>query len=251
MRRVRMALGVFMGLMAAGTVRADDEARIKAVLDRALEAHGGRDRLTRFQGNTFTVQGKVQHSGQDVEFKGSWKSQLPECLRVDVQVPFMGIAFSYSQVFHGDSSWNGLNENVLEMAKPVRAEACEQAWAYNLARLTPLTDRDVQLVYLGERKVAGQAAVALAVRRRGRREVKLFFDSQTGLLLKTETKSRDLFDLDQEFVLETFYGDYRKVEGIPAAHKISMQRDGKPYMEMECREHKLAEALGDEVFARP
>jgi len=246
-----MTWSVVLGFVAMGVARGDDEARIKALLDKALEAHGGRDRLSRCQAATFTVDGKVQHSGQSVEFKGTWQALLPERLRIDVQVPFMGLQFKYSQVCAGDKSWNALNENVVELSKPARVEAIEMAWANNQARLTPLTDPGVQLRYLGESKVGEQAALGLAIQRRERREVKLFFDRQTGLLLKIETKSRDILDLEHEFVAETFFADYRKVDGMPAAHKITMRRDGKPFMEMECKEHKLAESLGDEVFARP
>jgi hypothetical protein len=238
-------------LTAGAAVRADDGARIKALLDKALEAHGGKERLLRLQGTTFKVEGKVQHSGQSVEFKGQWASQLPERLRVDVRVPFMGIEFKYAQVYDGDASWNSLNDNVIDLSKVARAEAVEQAWAYNLVRLPPLTGKEIRLGWLGESKVGKQAALGLSVRKAGRREVKLYFDRETGLLLETETKSRDLFDLDQEFLVETFLGDYRKIDGVPAPHKITMRRDGKPYMEMECQDVKRVAALEEAVFAKP
>jgi hypothetical protein len=250
MGRARMAVLVLLGLAAAAGARADEEAQIKALLDKVMEAHGGRDKVARHQAAKFSMQGKVQHSGETVEFKGSWAIQAPDRLRIDVEVPFMGISFKYTQVLDSDKSWNALNENALELSKAARAEACEQGWAYNVARLSAI-DQDVKLRWLGETKIAGRAALGLSVQRRHRREVKLFFDRQNGLLLKSETKSRDLLDLEQEFTVETFYSDYRKVNDIPAAHKITMQRDGKPYMEMECKEYTLADSLGDAVFARP
>jgi len=249
--KARMALIVWLSLVPAPVVWADDDARSKALLDKALQAHGGLDRLSQYRGASFRIQGKVRHSGEDVEFKGSWTSELPERLRMDVQVPFMGLQFNYSQVLDADKSWNALNENALDLSRQARAEACEQAWAYNVARLAPLSDRAIRFRWLGEGKVADRAVLGLGVQRRDRREVKLFFDKQNGLLLKSETRSRDLLDLDQEFVVETFYSDYRKVQGIAVAHKITMRRDGKPYMEMDCQDYKLAETLGDEAFVRP
>jgi hypothetical protein len=163
----------------------------------------------------------------------------------------MGLQFTYSQVLDADKSWNSLNNNALELSKPARAEACEQAWAYNLARLAPLTARELRFRWLGQSKVLQRPALGLSVQRPDRRVVKLFFDKENGLLLASQTKSRDLLDLEQEFLLEMFYSDYRKIEGISVAHKITMRRDGKPYMEMECQDYRFSESLDDEAFARP
>ncbi len=144
----RLVLGLCLGLLALPPARGDDEAQIKAVLDKAFQAHGGKDKLVRLKSHACTMQGKVQHSGQEVQFKGRWQTQAPDRLRIDVHVPFMGIEFKYAQVFHGAQSWNALNDNVLDLSKPARAEGLEQAWAYNLARLTPLVEPGVRLHYL-------------------------------------------------------------------------------------------------------
>jgi hypothetical protein len=77
--------------------------------------------------------------------------------------------------------------------------------------------------------------------------VNLYFDKATGLLLRTECLVKDLESSGRELVVETLYDDYRKVGGLPVAHK----RDGKPIFVSENSDVRLAEKLDDGTFEKP
>ena len=79
----------------------------------------------------------------------------------------------------------------------------------------------------------------------------LFFDKKTGLLLKTETRSKDPMAGDNEYTAETLYDDYKKVDGFPVAHKVTVKRDGKLFFASENSDVRLAEKLDDSTFEKP
>jgi hypothetical protein len=79
--------------------------------------------------------------------------------------------------------------------------------------------------------------------------VKLYFDKESGLLVKTESRVKD--DNGQEVTEETLLSDYRDVQGTRQAMKQTVRRDGQPYLECEITECRLAERLDAGVFARP
>jgi hypothetical protein len=55
----------------------------------------------------------------------------------------------------------------------------------------------------------------------------------------------------KEYMAETFYSDYKKVDGLLIAHKLLIKRDGNKYVDAEVTEVKVSEKLDDSVFAKP
>ena len=129
------------------------------------------------------------------------------------------------------------------------AEAKEEAYGEWVATLLPLMDKAFTLAPLGEIRVDQRPAAGVKVSRVGRRDVNLYFDKATGLLVKIEARVKD--DDGQEVTEETFLSDYRDVQGTKQAMKTTVKRDGKPYLESEVTECRLAEKLDDGVFAKP
>src|SRR5437763_162835 len=100
-------------------------------------------------------------------------------------------------------------------------------------------------------KVEGKDGVALRVEHKDHRDVSLHFDKKDGLLLKTETRAKNPMAGDKEFTAETLYADYKKVDDVPVAHKVTVKRDGKLFVESESSDVKVAEKLDDSNFDKP
>ena len=90
----------------------------------------------------------------------------------------------------------------------------------------------------------------MKVTRKGRRDIDLYFDKESGLLVKTETRVKDEGS-GQEVSEETFVTDYKEVQGVKQATRFTINRDGKPFMEGEATDIGLAEKLDASVFAKP
>ena len=250
---MRELLGVWCvaGLLAGGAARADDAAEVKAVLDKAIAAHGGADHLAKDKAVTMQIKGKVYAVGDGVDFSGDIASQLPDRMRFEMSLTVMGTNLKIKTVVKGDKGWVALNDTVTEMSKEQVAGPREQMHVAAVTRLVALRDKAYKLSPLGEAKVEGKDAVGVRVEHKDRRDVSLYFDKKTGLLLKTETRGKDPMAGDNEFTAETLYDDYKKVDGFPVAHKVTVKRDGKLFFVSENSDVRLAEKLDDSTFEKP
>jgi hypothetical protein len=71
-------------------------------------------------------------------------------------------------------------------------------------------------------------------------------------VVKSETRAKDVQGGgDAEFTLETFYSEFKKVDGVMTPHKIKAYRDGKLYVDSENSDYKLSDKLDDDLFAKP
>jgi outer membrane lipoprotein-sorting protein len=241
-----------LALAGPGPLRADDDADMKALIAKAIKAHGGADNLAKYKAGTLKTKGKFHGMGAAVDYTGTINFQSPDRLRVEIEAEVMGQNFKFVQVINGDKGWIVLLDKVTPMSKEMIAEAHEQMSASAVTRLLPLTGKDYNLSPLGEVKVGDRPAVGVRVEHKKHRDVSLYFDKETSLLLKSETRGKDLQRGDDaEFAGETLYGDYKKVDGVQVAHKQTVKRDGKLYVESETTEAQLAEKLEDGVFAKP
>jgi ABC-type Na+ transport system ATPase subunit NatA len=117
--------------------------------------------------------------------------------------------------------------------------------------LVPLKEKDYKLSTLGETKVGKKAAVGIKVTRKDHRDVNLFFDKDTGLLVKTETTIKDFMAGGQELNQETVMSDFKEIEGRKLPTKVVISRDGKKFVDGETSDQKYSDKLEDSVFAKP
>lgn len=251
MWKIAGTLGVVSLLMLLIPVRADDEAKLREVVDRAIKAHGGIDNLTKLQASTSKQKGKFHGLGAALDYTSEVSTQLPDRLRIEVHSKAGDQEFTFIQVINGNKGWRKLGDMTDEMGKEELAEASEEMNAATISHLVCLKNKEYKLSPLGEVKVGDRPAIGVRVERKGHRDVSLFFDKDKSLLLKVETRGKDVMQGGQEYASMSLYGDYKMVEGIMVAHKITIERDGKPYVDGESIEEKVAEKLDDSVFEKP
>jgi hypothetical protein len=250
MRHSRYWFGALAFVLTATVpARADDGAAARALVDRAVQAQGGEALLTKWVAVTGKLKGKFHGLGEGVAFTGEYAAQGADQQKLVIEAEVDGQKFRLVHVLNRDKGWNQLNDDTEELSPEDLAEAKEEAYAGWVATLVPLKDRAFTLAPLGEIQVAKRPAAGVKVSRKGHGDVNLYFDKETGLLVKTEARVKD--DDGQEVTEETFLSDYQDVQGTKQAMKLTVQRDGKPYLEGEVTECRLAEKLDDSVFAKP
>ena len=254
MRRLLIPCALVLALAALG--RADDAADPKAVVEKAIKARGGSDNLAKYKADVLKIKGAVHVSGLDIDFTGEISFQQPDKSRAVIEGTVMGTNFKSTRVVNGDKGWIddllGATQSMRDMSKEELAEERESQNANSIARLAVLTDKAYTLSTVGESKVGDKEAVGILFKRKGYRDVSLFFDKKTHLLLKSETRVKDpQGGGDAEFTQEAFYDDYKKVGDLQVAHKLTIKRDGKAFLESETTEFKPEEKLDDGLFAKP
>ncbi|HTU18731.1 MAG TPA: hypothetical protein VMG10_11775 [Gemmataceae bacterium] len=250
MRKISAALGV-VGLLAfVIPVHADDDAKLREVIARAIKVHGGMDKLTKLKANVFKSKGKFYGLGEGLDYTEEFAIQLPKRFRIEVHSKAGDREFTFVQIYDGNKGWNKIGDKTEEMNKEMLAEAKEDMNAAAVSHLIFLKDKEYKLSPLGAAKVGDRPTIGIRVARKGYRDVSLFFDKEKGLLVKMETRGQDP-RRGEEYTATTLYDDYKKVEGVMVAHKITIKHDGKRFVDGEMTEVKLSEKLGDSMFEKP
>src|SRR5262249_53796021 len=118
-------------------------------------------------------------------------------------------------------------------------------------KLVPLlTDSSFILQPLGNFQHNGRVVIGLRVRgRTQQRDLKMYFDQQTALLVKTEHQLDGPGGKDVR--QEAFYGDYRDMGGHRRPGKIVVFRDGKKVMDADLIEARVVDRIDSTEFTRP
>jgi outer membrane lipoprotein-sorting protein len=220
----------------------DEDAKMREIVARAVKAHGG-DNLEKYKGSITKTKGKLL----DLEYTTEASLQMPDRSRT-VAESKLG---KYVQILNGDKGWVKLGDLSRECVKEELDEMREQLNAAQISHLTVLADREYKLSPLGEEKVGDRQAIGVRVEHKGYRDISLFFDKENNLLLKMETRIKDPLRGGEEVAAETLYGDYKNVDGVMTAHKITIKYDSKTYIEGDITDVRYSEKLDDSVFEKP
>jgi hypothetical protein len=237
--------------------RADNEADMRAVIAKAIQAHGGAENLNKYRALRMQFKGQRYHKGEAIAFTGDSAFQLPDRLRVELDTVALGKRHKIVQVLNGDKGWVSVDGKTQNMDRGLLAQIREQLYTDEVTRLTPLNNKEFKLTLLDEKKIAGRDAVGVRVEHKDRRPISLYFDKANGLLLKSETRVRSetratrLGERHSEAAQDTYFEDYKKVNGMQVAHKTRVQREGQPFLEAQATDVKVAEKLPAGIFEKP
>lgn len=252
MRHTLSLAAVVAVLLAAVTAaRADDQADAKAILEKAFKAHGGADKLAAVKAGTVTTKGKFYGMGEGIDYTATIEFQSPDKQRVEVNFEAGGMKFTFKQIINKDKGWTAINDMVTEMDKDAVQEMKESLHAGGLTRLNPAAFKDAKLSPIGEVKVGDKPALGVRVEAKGYRDVTLYFDKETHLLVKSERRAKDPQTGGEEFGEEIYYSDVKDVGGVKTAHKLTIKHDDKKFLESETTEFKAADKIDDGQFGKP
>jgi hypothetical protein len=251
MRRIWcVGLTACLVLAAAGVGRADDQAEARKLVDLAITAQGGLAALTKYKATTILDKGTFHGMGAAIPYTGEFVFQGPGQQKVTVEAEVMGQKFKFIEVINKDKGWQSLMGMTTEMDAEKLAEEKEQVYAGWVTALAPLKGPGFTLALAGEIQVADRPALGVRVSHAGHRDVTLYFDKATHLLVKDEYQVKD-DESGREQQQETLYAEYKEVEGMKQPMKVTIKRDGKPYVESEIQEYRFHESLDDSTFAMP
>jgi hypothetical protein len=240
-----------LALLTGGPARADDQADIKALLAKAIKALGGEDKLSKEKVFTAKFKGKFYMGENGIDYTMELFVQFPGQAKSVISFEVNGMAFTVVSVLNKDKGWVKIGNDTMDLDKDRLAEEKEKMYARSLEGLVMLKDKAYTLATVGEVKVGKHDAVGIKVSSKGHRDVNLFFDKKTGLLVKTETMVKKE-GTDTEVSQEVIYEAYKEIDGIKRPMKLHIKQDGKKYVDVdETTEFKVEEKLDDSTFDKP
>ncbi len=253
--RTFVCLAAALAVAAGGAARADDQADLRKVIDKAIKAMGGEEKLAKYKAETFKMKGKYYGMGEGIDYTGEFQVQEPDKFRVQIDGDINGMKVNFfTQVVNGDKVWEkSAGEEAKEVTdKDELAEVKEERNARKAESLLPLIkDKAYQLASLGDVKVNDKPAVGIRVAHKGFRDVNLFFDKDSGLPVKVERVVKSKEAGGKEETQEELLSDYKDKDGIMHPMKLVINRDGKKYVDGEITEIERKEKIDDAVFAKP
>jgi hypothetical protein len=225
-------LGLMFGL--AGVASADDKA--KEVIEKAIKAHGGEDVLTKRTSGSMKAKGRVEVAG-GIDFTSENHFQLPDKFEETVMMEIGGQKATVVVKFDGKKATMTVNGMDLPGADKLDAEIKDAVGLMKIATLVPLRNKPYELSVIGEEKVEGKTAVGIKVTAKGQKDVDLFFDKESGLMVKMNRRGVDPM-AGNEFAEERIITEYTKMNNIPVPKKMLLKRDGNKYIEIEVLEVK-------------
>jgi hypothetical protein len=249
----RIICTTLAALMMVTTAQASDKAEARALVEKAIEAMGGKEKLEVDKGVMFKAKGKFYGMGGDgLDYTSDFAIQPPDRMRFRMEFDAGGMKINVAIVFDGKKSWRKVNDMVTELGKDDIAESKEDMHAGRAEALVPLLEeKGFELSTVGEVKVDDRLAVGMRVSHKGHRDVNLFFDKKSGLLVKSERMIKDQMQGGKERTQERFFSDYKEVTGAKRPMKIVIKRDGDKFVESETTDFELKDRIDPSEFARP
>lgn len=249
MRTATLVLPLALLIPTAAPTQAPADPDAKAILDKAIAAHGGKDQLARARADWVKIKGTLHLENQQIPFVGETWVQLPGQFKNALEVTNPKGTTRLVQVIVKDKVTMTLDGRPHKASPAALSEMRETLHLNNAIRLLPLlAQADVYKVEAtGEAKADDRTLLGVKVTARGRRDLRLFFDKESGLLVRTEQLLDD--GNGKEVRQETVYLDFRELGGYKRPVKMAAFREGKKVMDAELVEVKYFEKFEDAIFA--
>jgi hypothetical protein len=219
----------------------------KAVIQKAITASGGAEKLDKFKASRSTVKGHVTIQGMQVGVTGELLTQYPDQAKATFTLDLAGNKIPVTQVINGDTVSMSVAGMKQPLGEPENAELKESAYASSLQQLTPLVNGPAfQLKSLGESQSQGKAVVGVQVSHAKHKDVKLFFDKESGLLTKLERTARG--ETGKDVKEEQVLGDYKDFSGLKIPTREVTFKDGKQDSEITTTDYKPLDQIDPKEF---
>jgi hypothetical protein len=148
-----------------------------------------------------------------------------------------------------EKGWVRRGDMTRRMTEAELITAKEDAYEGWVESLVPLLREKFTMALLDPVQVLGRWAEGLRISQPGRRNIDLYFDRETWLLVKSSTMRRGSHEKDERW--EAISEAFREFDGVKIATKSVIYRDGKKWLESEVIEARFVDELPPETFAEP
>jgi hypothetical protein len=248
MRRVCVPVLVLGCVLALRANAGDDQA--KALVDKAIKAMGGADKIAKFKAFTAKSEGKI--FSPDFDYVEENSSLLPEQYRFEIQLSNQMVKLKQVMVFNGPKAWTKI-ENLKASGLPKEVAAAFQDYFYALRLVmfpTGLQEKGTMLSLVGEVNVGDRPALGVLVNRAGKKDITIYFDKQSSLPVKMELTALDTMaekDVQHEFL----FSQHKELNGVRFPMEMVWNKDGKKFMTREFKDLQPVEKHEAGLFAEP
>lgn len=236
----KFLFGIFAAMLMVPFAAAADP---KAVIEKAIEAHGGKKLIEKYPAAKVSFTGEMTVMGQNATVSGSNTTDKGK-IKVEIEVSIAGQKVKIVQMASGDKTQVRVSVGGMNVDAPVtEAQKEELKFSSMYAEVTtiaPLLDeKKFELKSEEDEEVEKKKADVVSVKiKEHDRTIKLYFDKESKLLVMVAREgivpgSQD----DKKGKLATLLGDYKKQDGLMVPMKITSKVDGEVFLIATVTEH--------------
>jgi len=250
-RILDVALAVAITAAAAlGTRARADDSKTTEILDKAIKALGGAEKLGKAETTSEKAKGKLTIEGNENTITSQAITQGIDRRRSEFEGEFNGNKFKGLSVLNGDKGWRMFGDMVMEMDQDAVKNEKRSVYLSAVAEtILPLKGKGFKVESAPEEKVGGKPAAGIKGTGPDGKDFTLYFDKETGLPVRMVAKVAGW--MGDEYTQDVLYSDYKDFDGIKKATKVSIKRDGDPFLELELTEFKVLDKVPADTFAEP
>lgn len=245
--RIGICGALLLVSIPAGAQPAAEEAPERGwrVLEAALKAAGGREKLAAVQDLWFELDSHVIAPQGEFDVRSVSRMVFPSTVRQDSRLPFGDVSLALD----GTSGWMKGPQGATEIpAADLRRMQADLARGNVLFR--PPADR-AAVRWVGEESVTGRQCDVIEIANVGGEPMRLSADRETGHIIKRSYRAEAPGGGGLANV-EELVSDFREVDGLRLSFKVRVMRDGKLSRESVTRSMKVNTGLSaQELMRRP
>ena len=197
------------------------------------------------------AKGKLTIEGNENTITSQGITQGIDRHRGEFEGEFNGNKFKGLSILNGDKGWRMFGDMVMEMDQD--AVKNEKRTVYLSVVSEPRScrsrARDSRSNRPPDETVRGKPAAGIKVTGPDGKDFTLYFDKESGLPVRMVAKVAGW--MGDEYTQDVLYSDYKDFDGIKKATKVSIKRDGEPFLEQEITEFKVLDKVPADTFAEP
>jgi len=243
---------ILMTLLVSGPIHSTraDEKDATAVLDKAIKALGGEEKLKKAENLTWKTKGTITFNGEDNNISVSATLQGLDHYRSDFEGEFGGNQIKGVVILNATKGWRKFGDNKMDMDEDgIGNEKRNLYLQITPMTILPLKSKGFKVETAGEEKVGDKPAAVVKVTGPDGKDFKLSFDKESGLPVKLVANVIGFGG--EEFTQETSYKDYKDFDGIKKAAKVESKRDGEDFIKSEITEFKIIDKVDPKTFNEP
>jgi hypothetical protein len=243
------ALAIILVSAAGSPVRADDKDP-NAVLDKAIKAVGGEEKLKKIDAINWKTKLIITINGDDNKFASNSTVQGLDHYRSEFDGEFGGNPVKGVVVLNGAKGWRKFGDDKMDMDDEALANEKRQLYLQLIpTKLVILKEKGFKLEAAEDQKVGDKPAAGIKVTGPEGKDFTLYFDKESGLPVRLVAKVVGFGN--EEFTQDTTYKDYKDFDGIKRATKADSKRDGEDFVRSEVTEFKVLDKVDSKTFAEP
>jgi hypothetical protein len=221
----------------------------RAIIEQAIEAHGGEANITRCNVGYLAAQSSIHELAY-----GELTARVEEFFQVPGRykrvIRQQSPGGEFVRMFMVKDGRYYVRENGGDVWETTADDQLDH-FAGILTMLVRLKNENANLVPLAEKKVNGRPVVGVRLQAGDRSFGELLFDAETRLLAVYRREGPDPLRLikDSPVDLETTYEAYRDFSGVQFPTRVITYRKGKKCIDMRITNVTFVDRLDDQVFS--